>query len=130
MKNILNSLKVLVTLVALSFSLSFAQEDLSGSFVGADNFHQGAGSFELIEEDGQRFIEFSEDFSVTRGPDLFIWLTKGDNTKDFVNVGRLQNRNGTQRYEIPSDVNLDDFDRVIVWCRAFSVLFATAEFEQ
>ena len=128
MKNIRKALFAVFASILFSLSFSFGQ-DLSGSFVGADNFHQGAGSFELIEEDGKRFLSFSEDFSVTRGPDLFIWLTKGDNTKEFVNLGRLQNRNGTQRYEVPADVNLDDFDRVIVWCRAFRVLFATAEFE-
>lgn len=130
MKNIRNSFKVLFALVVLSFSVSFAQENmLSGSFVGADNFHQGAGGFELSEVEGQRILTLADDFSVTRGPDLFVWLVKGDNTKEFVNLGRLQNRAGTQQYEIPTDVNLDDFDRVIIWCRAFSVLFATAEFD-
>ncbi len=101
---------------------------ISGQFVDADRFHTGEGSFEIVEEDGQRILKFSEEFNVTRGPDLFVWLTKGDNTKEFVNLGRLENRKGTQSYIIPEDVNLDDFDRVIIWCRAFSVLFATGEF--
>lgn len=101
---------------------------ISGQFVDADRFHTGSGGFEIVEEDGQRILKFSEEFNVTRGPDLFVWLTKGDNTKEFVNLGRLENRKGEQSYVIPADVNLDDFDRVIIWCRAFSVLFATGEF--
>jgi len=101
---------------------------IAGQFVDADRFHTGEGSFEIVEEDGQRILQFSEDFNITRGPDLFVWLTKGDNTKEFVNLGRLENRKGVQSYVIPEDVNLDDFDRVIIWCRAFSVLFATGEF--
>lgn len=106
----------------------FAQS-LTGSFEGADRFHRGSGSFTLIEEDGERFIEFSDDFSSTRGPDLFVWLTNGDDTEGFVNLGRLQSANGAQRYAVPDDVDLSQFDRVVIWCRAFRVLFSTAVFE-
>ncbi len=103
-------------------------QTIAGQFVDADRFHNGSGGFEIIEEDGQRILKFSEEFNVTRGPDLFVWLTKGDNTKEFVNLGRLENRKGAQSYVISEDVNLEDFDRVIIWCRAFGVLFATGEF--
>jgi len=101
---------------------------IAGEFVDADRFHTGSGGFEIIEEDGQRILQFAEEFDVTRGPDLFVWLTNGDDTEEFVNLGRLENRKGAQSYVIPEDVNLDNFDRVIIWCRAFSVLFATGEF--
>lgn len=130
MKNIRKSLIAGLAVVLFSLSFSFTQNiNLSGSFVGADSIHQSAGSFELIEEEGQRIIRFSEDFVVTRGPDLFVWVVKGDNTEERVNLGRLQNRAGTQEYVLPDDANLEDFDRIIIWCRAFRVLFATAEFQ-
>lgn len=115
--------------VLLTLSVAFAQT-LSGSFVGVDSSHEGAGSFELTEENGERILEFSEDFVATRGPDLFVWLVKGDDTSNFVNLGRLQSASGAQRYTVPDDVNLDDHDRVIIWCRLFRFLFSTAEFEQ
>ena len=111
---------------------SFAQETASalptGTFVGADARHQGAGSFEIVEQDGERLLQLGEDFSVSRGPDLFVWFVKGDSTEEFVNVGRLQSANGAQTYTLPADLDLDDYDRVIIWCRTFRVLFATAEF--
>ena len=129
MKNTTLTLKALLLTALLTLSFSFAQT-LTGTFEGADAGHQGAGSFQLIEEDGQRIIEFSEDFSSTRGPDLFVWLTNGDDVEERVNLGRLQSAGGTQRYTLPEEVNLDDFDRVIIWCRAFRVLFSTAEFER
>jgi len=122
-------LKILTASLLLALSFSFAQT-LSGTFEGADASHQGSGSFQLVEEDGERFIELSEDFSSTRGPDLFVWIVNGDNVEERVNLGRLQSANGAQRYALPEDVNLDDFDRIIIWCRLFRVLFSTAEFEQ
>ena len=115
--------------VALTLGFSFAQT-LSGSFVGVDEGHQGSGSFRLVEGGGKRILEFSEDFMATRGPDLFVWLVKGDDTSNFVNLGRLQSASGAQRYTVPDDVNLDDYDRVIIWCRLFRFLFSTAEFQQ
>lgn len=121
-------LKGLTASLLLALSFSFAQT-LSGTFEGADASHQGSGSFQLVEENGQRFIEFSEDFSSSRGPDLFVWIVNGDNVEERVNLGRLQSVGGAQRYAIPAEVNLDDFDRIIIWCRAFRVLFSTAEFE-
>ena len=122
-------LKALLITALLTLSASFAQT-LTGNFVGADAIHQGSGSFQLVEEDGERFIELSEDFSSTRGPDLFVWIVNGDDTEDRVNLGRLQSARGAQRYALPADVNLDDYDRVIIWCRTFRVLFSTAEFIQ
>ena len=121
-------LKAFIITATLFFGLGFAQS-ISGDFVGADASHKGEGSFQILEEDGERIIEFSDDFASTRGPDLFVWLTQGDDTQERVNLGRLQSANGAQRYIIPEDVNLEDFDRVIIWCRAFSVLFSTAEFQ-
>lgn len=115
--------------VILTLSASFAQT-LSGTFVGRDASHQGSGSFTLIEENGERILTFSDDFRASRGPDLFVWLVKGDDTSTFVNLGRLQSVSGAQSYTVPEDVNLSDFDRVIIWCRLFRFLFSTAEFQQ
>ena len=125
----MKTLKAALLTALLTLSFGFAQT-LTGSFVGADAGHRGEGSFQLVEEEGERILEFSEDFASTRGPDLFVWLTSGDDTEGFVSLGRLQSASGAQRYAVPEEVNLDDFDRVIVWCRAFRVLFSTAEFER
>lgn len=122
-------LRILTASLLLALSFSFAQT-LSGNFVSADARHNGEGSFQLLEQDGERIIEFSEDFVSTRGPDLFVWLVNGDNVEERVNLGRLQSARGAQSYTLPEDVNLDDYDRIIIWCRAFRVLFSTAEFEQ
>lgn len=120
----------ILTLITATLFFSFGlAQSISGTFVGADAAHQGAGSFQILEDNGERIIEFSQDFASTRGPDLFVWLTQGEDTSERVNLGRLQSATGEQRYTVPEDVNLEDFDRVIIWCRAFSILFSTAEFQ-
>lgn len=106
-----------------------AAQPLTGTFEGADFFHRGSGSFELATEGGQRYLEFSEDFSSTRGPDLFVGLLDGESTDGHVDLGRLQRASGSQRYAVPDEIDLAAFDRVVIWCRAFRVLFSTALFE-
>jgi hypothetical protein len=45
---------------------------------------------------------------------------------DYVNISRLQNTNGSQRYEIPSNVQVSDFHSVAIWCKQFNATFGTA----
>lgn len=49
--------------------------------------------------------------------------------KDFQDLGALKGNKGSQQYAVPSDVDLDRYSTVVVWCRAFSIAFATAELE-
>ena len=120
-----------VLFVTILFSISLtatAQElPLSGTFVGGDDAHPAAGSFEIREGEEGRVLSFSEDFSTRRGPDLFVWLVQGDDTENRYVVQRLQSARGAQTYALP-EVDLSEYDRVLVWCRAFSVRFATGEF--
>ena len=107
-----------------------AAQDLpiNGTFVGGDDAHEAAGSFEIAATEEGRVLNFSEDFSVRRGPDLFVWLVQGDDVENRATLERLQSARGAQSYVIPNEVDLSSYDRVLVWCRAFGVLFATGEF--
>lgn len=108
----------------------------NGSFMDADRAHQGSGAVSVqVNTDGTRTLRF-EDFEGTNGPDLFVWLTSVDDVQGnrrsvggdaVVDLGRLKGNVGSQNYEIPADVDLSEFDTVIVWCRAFGVLFSFAE---
>ena len=101
---------------------------INGTFVGGDDAHEAAGSFEITMTEEGRMLSFSEDFSVRRGPDLFVWLVQGDDIENRVVVERLQSARGAQSYVIPAEVDLTEYDRVLGWCRTFRVLFATGEF--
>ena len=100
-----------------------------GSFVGADAFHFGSGRA-LIQEttSGRHALRF-EDFSVRNGPDLFVYLSPNADgyAPDAINLGRLKATDGNFNYEIPEGTDLSRIKSVVVWCRQFSTLFATAK---
>jgi Electron transfer DM13 len=71
------------------------------------------------------------DFEVDNGPDLRLYLVAGparseDEVRDYVDLGALKGNRGDQQYRLPAGLDLDRFSTAVVWCRAFSVLFARA----
>jgi Electron transfer DM13 len=101
---------------------------LSGEFVGAgDGTHNAEGvAKEISTEDGRKFVRF-ENFKVTNGPDLYVYLATDQSASDFVDIGKLKANNGNQNYEIPDGTDLGKYKTVVIWCKAFSVLFGSAE---
>jgi hypothetical protein len=107
---------------------------IEGSFV--DRSHPGSGLAKVLNDGTeQRFLRF-EDFETDNGPDLFVYLTRADAAADadafgvdgdFVDLGRLKGNVGEQNYEIPIEVDLSQFDTVVVWCKRFSVAFTAAD---
>lgn len=107
----------------------------AGSFVGTDSFHRGEGKAMLIRlADGRRFIRF-EDFRVTNGPDLFVYLSghPAPRTRSQLHEGaafevaRLKGNVGNQNYELGTELDLSKVRSVVIYCKRFSVMFATAE---
>lgn len=97
-----------------------------GTFAGADSFHQAAGTVQVVGVDGKKYVRFEENFSVTNGPDLYVYFGKDGKPDLNVSLGRLKGNQGSQNYEIPDTVSLSDYNQVWVWCRAFSVPFGSA----
>jgi Electron transfer DM13 len=99
-----------------------------GTWSGSDEFHFAEGEVLIIEESPGRFILRVENFSVRNGPDLFVYLSPAADGYDAaaINLGVLKATDGAFNYEIPADVDVSQFKSAIVWCKRFSVLFATA----
>ncbi|MEG0363962.1 MAG: DM13 domain-containing protein [Aurantimicrobium sp.] len=107
-----------------------------GTFVSHE--HPTAGTVTIFENsDGTRTLRI-DDLNTTNGPQLEVWLTDAPvidgvdgwgvfDDGNFVNLGALKGNIGSQNYEIPSDVNLDDFTSVSIWCARFFVSFGAAE---
>ncbi len=106
----------------------------AGNFV--DRSHPSSGVAEILNDgSAQRFLRF-EDFETDNGPDLFVYLTTADATADasefgregeFVDLGVLKGNIGSQNYEIPEDVDIAEFNTVVIWCRRFAVAFGAAD---
>ena len=105
-----------------------ANKTLAGTFVGAgDGFHNAEGVAKLIQVgDGTNILRL-ENLKATNGPDLYVYLSPDKTASDFVSLGRLKGNMGNQNYEIPNGTNLTKYNNVLIWCRAFSVLFGSAQ---
>jgi hypothetical protein len=101
---------------------------LTGSFVGVgDGIHDAQGIAKVIPVEGGGSILRLEDLVVTNGPDLYVYLSTDKSASDFVNLGRLKANIGNQNYPIPAGTDITKYDTVLIWCKAFSVLFGSAE---
>ena len=100
----------------------------SGTFIGVgDGIHDAQGdAYTIPLEDGSKVLRL-ENFESTNGPDLYVYLATDDGASEFVNLGELKANKGNQNYEIPVDTDLTKYNKVLIWCQAFSVLFGSAE---
>lgn len=103
-----------------------------GSFVGADDFHQGSGTVGLYRLPDGAFVLRFEEFMVTNGPDLHVLLSKepgGRMGDDYVDLGSLKGNVGNQNYPLPTGTDGSEYRSVIIYCQPFHVVFATAALE-
>jgi hypothetical protein len=102
----------------------------SGAFHGSDDFHFGRGTARLIEVAPGSFVVRLEDFAVRNGPDLFVYLSPSADgyATGAIELGRLKADTGNQNYVVPAGALGDPTDAasVVIWCKQFSHLFATA----
>ncbi|MGA7005625.1 MAG: DM13 domain-containing protein [Nitrososphaeraceae archaeon] len=105
-----------------------SNEILIGNFVGAgDGFHNAEGVAKIIQlADGTDILRL-ENFKATNGPDLYVYLSTDKTNADIVNLGRLKGNIGNQNYLIPAGTDIKKYNTALIWCRAFSVIFGSAQ---
>lgn len=103
-----------------------------GEFTTVDQAHPTTGAARVVTENGQRYLEFDAAFGTSRGPQVEVILYTGSTIPisiaeaDYITLAPLEGFTGAQRYEIPANVNLSNFQSVGIWCRAFNVTFGYA----
>jgi hypothetical protein len=111
---------------------SMAQVLASGSFHAVA--HKGMGQATIYQlADGKRLLRFTN-FETSNGPDVHVYLVASKDASDnetvkqagFVELGALKGNVGDQNYELASDLDLGKYRAVTIWCKRFSVNFATA----
>lgn len=119
---------------AMPTSATTASETIlaSGSFHSVA--HDGSGNASIYRlSDGTRILRFTN-FKTSNGPDVHVYLVAAKDASDsetvkqagFVEVGALKGNIGDQNYELQSDLDLNKYRAVTIWCKRFSVNFATA----
>lgn len=105
-----------------------SNEILIGNFVGAgDGFHNAEGVAKIIQLADRTDILRLENFKATNGPDLYVYLSTDKTNADIVNLGRLKGNIGNQNYLIPAGTDITKYNTALIWCRAFSVIFGSAQ---
>ena len=101
---------------------------LSGKFIGInDGIHNAEGVVKVVALDDGTSVLRLENFKATNGPDLYVYLATDRSTSDIVNLSRLKGNIGNQNYPIPAGTDLAKYNTVLIWCKAFSVLFGSAQ---
>jgi len=111
----------------------------SGTFVAGE--HPTQGTARIVERDGKPVLELDQEFQTSdMGPDLVVVLHRSAdvlastqppayslNEGDYVILAPLQKFKGAQSYTIPENVNLEDYQSAVIWCRRFNATFGTAQ---
>jgi hypothetical protein len=134
-----------VTIWCKRFSVNFGTAPLNSSsatpstaqILASGNFHdvahKGVGLATIYQLGGKRVLRFTN-FETSNGPDVRVYLIATKDASDsasvkqagFVEVGALKGNVGDQNYEISSDLDLNKYRAVTIWCKRFGVNFATA----
>ena len=72
-------------------------------------------------------VRFADDFSVSNGPDLHVYLSTSSRINaTSVDLGDLKATTGAQTYPVPSNIQITDFDFIVIHCLPFNVTFGFA----
>jgi Electron transfer DM13 len=81
--------------------------------------------------EGKVILRF-ENFQSHPGPDLFVYLVKSNSPNSAgqveggLQVARLRATSGNQNYELNPSLDITQYKSVVVYCKAFSVVFGFA----
>ena len=105
----------------------------AGSFQSGEHASQGTATAIRLARGGR--VLTLTDFETAAGPDLRVYLVAGpasdeSEVNDFIDLGGLKGNRGDQQYTLPDDLDLRKYRTVVIWCRAFTVLFARAPLER
>ena len=111
---------------------SAARSLATGQFHSVAHETHGTATIEDVG-DGRRVLRLTE-FATSNGPDVRVYLVAATDAADnetvkqagFVELGKLKGNQGDQNYDVPDDLDLTRYRAVTIWCRRFSVNFATA----
>ncbi len=67
-----------------------------------------------------------ENFEVTNGPDLRVYLTSEGDVKNGLHLEKLKGSKGDQNYLL-ENIDVQMYDTVVIYCQPFGVYFGEAQ---
>jgi hypothetical protein len=102
----------------------------NATVVAQGNFQDGAhpteGKALLIAMDNELIVRL-ENFKTDPGPGLYVYLSEDTGANDYISLGKLKATEGNMNYDVPPNTNTAKYNKVLIWCEPFSVLFGHAE---
>jgi hypothetical protein len=122
----LNGIQYLIGIGLISVEQQVQTQTLAGEFEDADFIHRTSGTATVTIQGDSKTLDLAN-FETLNGPDLFVYLSADKSNKDFVDLGTLDSFKGDQSYGISDSVDIVKYHNVLIWCKAFGVLFGSAE---
>lgn len=104
---------------------STSQQIFKGTFSGLGTF-KASGDAELIKDGNKYSLSFSDKFKAEIGPDTHIFFGKDGVRDEKAEIAVLKGSEGSQNYEIPSQLNPNNYNEIWIHCNQVSVDFAKA----
>jgi len=100
---------------------------------GQDLIHNSSGDWSLVKVGNQLFLQSSEDFRSSPGPDYHIYISSKPAIKDNdefsvqqIEVGRIKKPNGAAFYLLKTQ-NPEDINSMLIWCKQFKEYIGSAD---
>jgi hypothetical protein len=100
---------------------------------GQDLIHNSSGEWSLIKVGNQLFLQSSEDFKSSPGPDYHIYISSKPAIKDNdefgaqqIEVSRIKKPNGAAFYLLKTQ-NPEDINSMLIWCKQFKEYIGSAD---
>ena len=112
------------------FNITFAYAALpkvstvitSGEFVSVTSDRKITGTASIIEEYGQRYLQFEDSFSTAGDRNIQVILNRNSATsrkiksEEYISLALLKKSYGKQRYLLPRNINIKKYNLVVIWC--------------
>lgn len=120
---------IIPTLAALAFAANASALNHKGKF--KKTTQKIKGSWTLAEVQGQQILGFDKKFQTEAAPDLMLVLSKKSlrsfkKDTDFgehIDLAPLSSHEGYQYYIVPSDVNLSDYESLVIHSEASNAVW-------
>jgi hypothetical protein len=101
---------------------------------GQDLIHNSSGEWSVIRVGNQLFLQSSENFRSSPGPDYHVYISSKAAIKDNdefsaqqIEVSRLKKPNGAAFYLLPTQ-NPEEVSSMLIWCKQFKEYIGSADF--
>ena len=108
----------------------------AGNFDRKDATHYANGQAILARQDDGSTIVRLQDLDAANGPDLYVYATEHPDPKTGdelnqggTNLGSLKATNGSFNYTLDPSVDTAKIKSVVIYCKAFNVIFSTAKLQ-